>query len=45
MVNTLTEGGRAQVVRLYFEGEQRELPAGGVELRGALMRNPGMVEE
>lgn len=45
MVNTLTEGGRAQRVRLYFEGAQRELPAGGVELRGSLTRNPGMVEE
>lgn len=45
MVNTLTEGGGAQRVRLFFEGRQRELPSGGVELRGALMRNPGMVEE
>ena len=45
MVNTLTEGCRAQVVRLYFEGAQHGTLAGGLELRGALMRNPGMVEE
>jgi len=43
MVNTLTEGTEIRQVRFFFEGEQRETLAGGLEMRGAFMRNPGMV--
>ncbi len=43
MVNTLTEGGGAQRVRFYFEGRQMEAQPGGLEMRGAFLRNPGMV--
>ncbi|MDO5378604.1 MAG: GerMN domain-containing protein [Clostridia bacterium] len=43
MVNTLTEGTAAQSVVLFFEGEQRKTLAGGLEMRGKLTRNPGMV--
>lgn len=43
MVNTLTEGGGAQRVRFYFDGRQREEGLGGLEMRGAFTRNPGMV--
>lgn len=43
MVNTLTEGGGAQRVRFYFEGRQMEEQPGGLEMRGAFARNPGMV--
>lgn len=43
MVNTLTEGGGAQRVRFYFEGRQMEAQPGGLEMRGAFARNPGMV--
>ena len=43
MVNTLTEGGGAQRVRFYFEGRQMEEEPGGLEMRGAFTRNPGMV--
>lgn len=42
MVNTLTEGGGAQRVRFYFEGSQMEAELGGLEMRGAFARNPGM---
>ena len=49
MVNTLTGFAGAdetpQRVAFFFDGSQRESLAGGVELRGELMRNPGMVEE
>lgn len=49
MVNTLTEfagaDGTPQRVAFFFDGSQRESLAGGVELRGGLMRNPGMVED
>lgn len=49
MVNTLTEfagtDGTPQRVAFFFDGSQRESLAGGSELRGELMRNPGMVEE
>ena len=49
MVNTLTGFTGAdetpQRVAFFFDGSQRESLAGGVELRGELMRNPGMVEE
>ena len=49
MVNTLTEfagtDGTPQRVAFFFDGSQRESLAGGVELRGELVRNPGMVEE
>ncbi len=43
MVNTLTEGTAAQSVIFFFDGEQRQTLAGGLEMRGKLMRNPGMV--
>ena len=43
IVNTLTEGTEIRQVRFFFEGEQRETLAGGLEMRGAFMRNPGMV--
>lgn len=43
MVNTLTEGRGAQRVRFYFEGSQLESEPGGLEMRGAFARNPGMV--
>ena len=47
MVNTLTEfagtDGTPQRVAFFFDGAQRESPAGGIEMRGELMRNPGMV--
>lgn len=43
MVNTLTEGKRQQSVRFFFDGEQRQTLAGGLEMRGSLVRNPGMV--
>ena len=49
MVNTLTEfagtDGTPQRVAFFFDGSQRESLAGGVEMRGELVRNPGMVEE
>ena len=45
IVNTLTEGGGAERVRFYFEGEQRAQLAGGLEMRGEFLRNPGMVVE
>lgn len=43
MVNTLTEGTQAQSVIFFFDGEQRQTLAGGLEMRGKLTRNPGMV--
>jgi len=43
MVNTLTEGTDIRRVAFFFEGEQRETLAGGLDLRGFFMRNPGMV--
>lgn len=43
MVNTLTEGSSADAVEFFFEGEQVSLLAGELEMRGAFMRNPGMV--
>jgi len=43
MVNTLTEGSRRGGVTFYFEGEQMSRTLGGVEMRGRLARNPGMV--
>lgn len=43
MINTLTEGTAAQSVVIFFEGEQRGRLAGGLEMRGRLTRNPGMV--
>lgn len=43
MVNTLTEGRRAGSVTFYFDGKQMERTLGGVEMRGELMRNPGLV--
>ena len=43
MVNTLTEGEAAQRVAFFFDGEQRGQLAGGLEMRGELWRNPGMV--
>ena len=43
MVNTLTEGENASKVQFFFEGEQVETLAGALEMRGAFVRNPGMV--
>jgi len=43
MVNTLTEGMDASRVVFFFEGKQRETLAGGLDMRGSFMRNPGMV--
>ena len=47
MVNTLTEFAGAdatpQRVAFFFDGAQWASLAGGVELRGELTRNPGMV--
>ena len=43
MVNTLTEGTENRRVIFFFEGEQRETLAGGLDMRGAFFRNPGMV--
>ena len=43
MVNTLTEGTQASRVAFFFEGEQVETLAGELEMRGAFVRNPGMV--
>ena len=43
MVNTLTQGIGAERAAFYFDGEQRETLAGGLEMRGEFLRNPGMV--
>ncbi|MBQ7885587.1 MAG: GerMN domain-containing protein [Clostridia bacterium] len=43
MVNTLTEGAQASRVEFFFEGEQVSALAGALEMRGAFVRNPGMV--
>ena len=43
MVHTLTEGTEIRRVFFFFEGEQREALAGGLDMRGAFVRNPGMV--
>ena len=43
MVNTLTEDTRASRVAFFFEGGQAQTLAGGLEMRGAFLRNPGMV--
>lgn len=43
MVNTLTEGVQAERTAFFFEGEQVQTLAGGLEMRGEFVRNPGMV--
>ena len=43
MVNTLTEGYEAQRVRFFFDGQQPQTLSGGLDMRGAFTRNPGMV--
>ena len=43
MVNTLTETNRRGSVAFFFDGVQMEEVLGGVEMRGRLSRNPGMV--
>jgi len=43
MVNTLTEGTKASQVEFFFEGDQVSVLAGALEMRGAFVRNPGMV--
>lgn len=43
MVNTLTEGMGAERAAFFFDGAQREALAGGLEMRGEFLRNPGMV--
>lgn len=45
IVNTLTEQNRRGNVIFFFDGAQMETPLGGVEMRGSLARNPGMVVE
>lgn len=42
IVNTLTEGRSAQRVTFFFEGAQTQTLSGGLEMRGSLMRNPGI---
>ena len=43
MVNTLTEGDRPERAAFFFDGAQRAALAGGLEMRGEFLRNPGMV--
>lgn len=43
MVNTLTEDMQVSRVVFFFEGKQRETLAGALDMRGAFVRNPGMV--
>ena len=43
MVNTLTEDGSFSSVTFFFDGQQVETLAGGLEMRGSFLRNPGMV--
>lgn len=43
MVNTLTQGSAVERVAFFFEGKQVETLAGGLEMRGEFLRNPGMV--
>lgn len=43
MVNTLTEGMKAEKVEFFFEDKQVSALAGGLEMRGSFLRNPGMV--
>lgn len=43
MVNTLTEGRAVDRVVFFFAGRQTQSLAGGLEMRGAFLRNPGMV--
>lgn len=43
LVNTITQGNDLRRVAFYFDGEQVSTLAGGLEMRGELMRNPGMV--
>ena len=45
MVNTLTQGRDQQGVIFFFDGEQIGELAGGLNLRGRMLRNPGMVVE
>ncbi len=44
MVNTLTEGRKQQNVIFFFAGRQIGNLAGGLNLQGKMVRNPGMVE-
>ena len=44
MVNTLTESG-VQRAAFFVEGKQVASLAGGLEMRGEFLRNPGMVVE
>lgn len=43
IVNTLTEGTEIRRVIFFFEGQQQEMLAGGLDMRGSFVRNPGMV--
>lgn len=45
MVNTLTEGASASRVTFFFDGRQVQTLSGALEMRGAFVRNPGMVVE
>ena len=44
-VNTLTQGRTQQGVIFFFDGKQLGELAGGLSMRGRLVRNPGMVVE
>ncbi len=43
MVNALTQGDGPQQAAFFFEGQQVQTLAGGLEMRGTFMRNPGLV--
>lgn len=43
MVNTLTQDAGRMDVRFFFDGAQVQELAGGLDLRGRMTRNPGMV--
>ena len=45
MVNTMTEGRRQQGMVFFFAGRQVDGFAGGLTLRGRMLRNPGMVKQ
>ena len=45
MVNTMTEGRRQKGVVFFFAGKQVDGFAGGMTLRGRMLRNPGIVKQ
>lgn len=42
LVNTLCEDGGVRSVAFYFEGEQVQALAGGLDMRGHFLKNPGL---